>query len=187
MALRQLSRQIRKIAFPLGVCARSTCPPGLDWQLEAWNKINMHSASSQMHRRVSSVPSDLKVQTHLAIDQATCGTPIELSEGKAIVRLTTTELMAADARGLTHGGYYFGMADYAAMLAVNKSNVVLGSAETKFIKPVKTGDSLLAEAVVVSERGKKVVVEVSVKRDDFDEVFAGTFTCFVLPCHVFDA
>ena len=35
--------------------------------------------------------------------------PVEqLSQGKAKVQMTTTDIMAADARGLTHGGFYFG-------------------------------------------------------------------------------
>jgi acyl-coenzyme A thioesterase PaaI-like protein len=100
--------------------------------------------------------------------------------------MTTIDLMAADARGLTHGGFYFGMADYAAMLAVNDPNVVLGAAETRFLKPVQTGDSLLAQATVIGEKGKKRIVEVSVSRGE-EIVFDGTFTCFVLPTHVFDA
>ena len=77
------------------------------------------------------------------------------------------------------------MADYAAMLAVNDPNVVLGAAETKFLKPVKTGDDLIAQAEVTGAKGKKRTVEVSVSRGE-EVVFTGTFTCFALPCHVFD-
>jgi len=44
--------------------------------------------------------------------------------------------MAADARGLVHGGFTFGLADYAAMLAVNEPTVVLASAQTKLITPL---------------------------------------------------
>merc|ERR1712087_179330 len=102
------------------------------------------------------------VNTHLNINQALCGTPVELGEGTATVRLVTGSEMSADARGLTHGGLYFGMADYAAMLAVNDPNVVLGSAETKFLKPVQHGDELIALATLKETKGKQRRVDVSI-------------------------
>ena len=63
--------------------------------------------------------------THLAIDRRLCGEPLEIAEGSAIVVLVTLPEMAADDRGLVHGGFVFGLADYAAMLAVNDPLVVL--------------------------------------------------------------
>jgi acyl-coenzyme A thioesterase PaaI-like protein len=48
--------------------------------------------------------------------------------------------MAVDDRGLVHGGFVFGLADHAAMLAVNDPNVVLGAASTRFLKPVRVGE-----------------------------------------------
>ena len=61
--------------------------------------------------------------------------PTDLRPGYAKVTMVTTPVMSADDRGLTHGGFYFGMADYAAMLAVNDPNVVLGSADScRFLK-----------------------------------------------------
>lgn len=92
--------------------------------------------------------------------------------------------MAVDDSGLTHGGFVFGLADYAAMLAVNHAHVVLGGAEVKFLKPVKTGDSLEAEGVVQAPaQGKKRVVDVVVHRAK-EAVFKGEFVCFVLDRHV---
>jgi acyl-coenzyme A thioesterase PaaI-like protein len=93
--------------------------------------------------------------------------------------------MVVDDHGLVHGGFVFGAADYAAMLAVNDPNVVLGAAETRFLKPVRRGDRLVARAQTVSARGRKreVSVEVTVNSD---KVFEGTFTCFVLERHVLD-
>merc|ERR1712190_392508 len=99
--------------------------------------------------------------------------------GQATVRMVTSREMSADGTGLTHGGFYFGMADYASMLAVNDPNVVLGSASAKFLKPVTTGDELTAEARVVEAKGKKNTVDVKICRGD-DKVFEGSFTCFVL-------
>jgi acyl-coenzyme A thioesterase PaaI-like protein len=92
--------------------------------------------------------------------------------------------MAADERGLVHGGFAFGLADYAAMLAVNDPHVVLGAAETRFLAPVRVGEMLTARAVVESAEGKKRLVKCSVSTDR--EVLAATFTCFVLPRHVLD-
>ena len=99
------------------------------------------------------------------------------------MELTTTEPMAADDSGLTHGGFIFGLADYAAMIAVNHPNVVLGAAEVKFLKPVRTGETVTAAADTVSVAGKKHIVEVAVTRGD-TTVFSGTFTCFALDAHV---
>ncbi|HSF38746.1 MAG TPA: hotdog domain-containing protein, partial [Thermoanaerobaculia bacterium] len=79
--------------------------------------------------------------THLAIDRRLVGEPVELGPGTASVALVTVPEMAADERGLVHGGFVFGLADYAAMLAVNHPNVVLGSAETRFLKPVTVGET----------------------------------------------
>lgn len=124
--------------------------------------------------------------THANIDAELVGAPVELSAGNATVELTTTARMAADERGLVHGGFVFGLADYAAMLAVNDPNVVLGAAETRFTKPVTVGQKVVARATVKEEKGKKRIVEVTATRDD-DTVFEGTFTCFVLPKHVLDA
>lgn len=121
--------------------------------------------------------------THLLINPELVGSPEKLEPGYALVELTTSERMVADSQGLVHGGFIFGLADYAAMLAVNDPNVVLGAAETRFLQPVALGDSVQAEAKVTAEKGKKRSVEVSVRRAEV-VVFEGTFTCFVLPQHV---
>ena len=128
----------------------------------------------------------MNIQTHQAIDRRLCGEPIALAEGFARVRLTTVDAMAADAAGLVHGGFVFGQADYAAMLAVNHPHVVLGAAEVRFLKPVRVGAVLEAEARVTAAEGKKRVVAVAVRREG-EAVLEGVCTCFVLPRHVLDA
>jgi uncharacterized protein (TIGR00369 family) len=125
----------------------------------------------------------MEIRTHQQINHALCGVPVEVGEGSSLVRLSVDDQMAVDGLGLIHGGFVFGLADYAAMIAVNHPNVVLGAAEVRLLKPVKTGDVIQAEATVVSEQGKKRMVEVTVKRDD-QAVLTGTFTCFVLDTHV---
>ena len=127
----------------------------------------------------------MDIRTHRRIDPALCGFPLELSPGRSTVRLETTEMMSADERELVHGGFVFGMADYAAMLAVNDPNVVLGAAETRFTAPVRVGETLEARAVIGEENGRKRQVDVSVRNQE-NEVFTGRFTCFIPDRHVFD-
>lgn len=125
----------------------------------------------------------MKIKTHDEIDQALCGIPVLLESGCSKVELTTTKQMAADQMGLVHGGFLFGAADYAAMIAVNHPHVVLGASDVKFLKPVRVGEKILVTAKVQESKGKKYWVSVSVTKDG-DEVFQGMFTCFVLEKHV---
>lgn len=103
-------------------------------------------------------------RTHERIAAHLCGKPVELAEGRARVALEITGDMAADARGLAHGGFTFGLADYAAMLAVNEPTVVLAGATLKFLGPVVVGDRIEAEASVERTEGKKRWVKVVVRR-----------------------
>lgn len=125
----------------------------------------------------------MDIITHKKIDQTLCGTPVLVEKDRSIVELVTTKNMTADNTGLVHGGFIFGLADYAAMIAVNHPNVVLGSSEVKFLKPVKLNEKVIAEAVIETDQGKKRTAHVTVKRDD-DIIFEGKFTCFVLPEHI---
>lgn len=99
------------------------------------------------------------------------------------MQLLATEEMAVDGTGLVHGGFVFGLADYAAMIAVNHPNVVLGAANVKFLKPVRVDDMVEAEAKVVSKAGKRHTVFVTAKKGH-EQIFEGEFTCFVLDRHV---
>jgi acyl-coenzyme A thioesterase PaaI-like protein len=131
----------------------------------------------------------LEVRTHLGLDRSLCGQPLAVDEGSAIVAFEALPEMAADERGLVHGGFVFGLADHAAMLAVNHPNVVLGSAEVRFLKPVAVGERLEARAVVEEADGRKSRVRVEVVRSGaglVETVMAGTFLCFVLERHVLD-
>ncbi len=121
--------------------------------------------------------------THKEIDQKLCGTPIMVEPDISRIEMKTDGSMEVDDLGLVHGGFVFGLADYAAMLAVNDPNVVLGSADVKFLKPVKTGENIIAEAKTTSKKGRKHIVSVTVHRNN-EPVFSGEFTCFVLDKHV---
>jgi acyl-coenzyme A thioesterase PaaI-like protein len=125
----------------------------------------------------------MQLNTHLTIDTSLCGRVIKLQKKYAEVLLHTTRQMAADEKGLVHGGFIFGAADYAAMSAVNDPLVVLGAAASKFVAPVKVGDAVLCKASVVSEKGKKREVEVQAFVKD-RLVFEGSFTTIVLEKNV---
>ena len=125
----------------------------------------------------------MQANTHLGASPALVGRPVEIAPGRAVAALDTTPQMAVDDQGLVHGGFVFGLADYAAMLAVNDPNVVLGAADVRFLKPVRAGETVTATATVESEGGRKRIVRVSAARGD-TEVLSGTFTCFVLDAHV---
>jgi uncharacterized protein (TIGR00369 family) len=125
-------------------------------------------------------------RTHERIAAHLCGRPVELSAGRARVALETAPEMAADARGLVHGGFTFGLADYAAMLAVNEPTVVLASAQVKYLGPVVVGDRVEAEAVVARTEGRKRWVTVVVRREGAP-VVEGEFVAVVPDSHILDS
>jgi len=127
----------------------------------------------------------MEVKTHRRANPRLVGRPLKLGDGEAIVELEALEEMAVDEWGLIHGGFTFGLADYAAMLAVNHPNVVLASAEVRFTAPVRVGNLMRAEARVVEERGKWRRVEVEVSVDD-RTVLEGVMNCVILRRHVLD-
>jgi acyl-coenzyme A thioesterase PaaI-like protein len=128
----------------------------------------------------------LQVNTHGKISGRLVGRPIEVVTGvRATAELVATEEMAADATGLVHGGFTFGLADYAAMLAINHPNVVLGSAQTKFTAPARVGETMTAEATVTKTEGRKNEVNVEVKVGE-QKVFTGIFLCYTLEKHVLE-
>ena len=125
----------------------------------------------------------MQVLTHNRIDTKLCGQPVFVKDGTSRVELKTQEFMAVDTHGLVHGGFIFGLADHAAMIAVNDPNVVLGSAQVKFIKPVSTGQTVVAEARTEAVEGKKHIISVIALIEE-TKVFEGEFKCFVLEKHV---
>jgi acyl-coenzyme A thioesterase PaaI-like protein len=93
--------------------------------------------------------------------------------------------MGVDDLGLVHGGFIFGLADYAAMIAVNHPNVALGAADVKFLKPARVGDTLTAEARIESRKGKKLFINAQVAREGV-KIFEGSFTCVIPDNHVLE-
>ena len=125
----------------------------------------------------------MDIITHNKINFSLCGKPLLTEKDFSKVELKTSKQMSVDQTGLVHGGFIFGLADHAAMIAVNHPNVVLGAAEVKFLKPVESGETVIAEAKVEEKKGKKNSVAVSVSRGE-EPVFEGMFTCFVLEKHI---
>ncbi|BBO91288.1 PaaI family thioesterase [Desulfosarcina ovata] len=128
----------------------------------------------------------MNLKTHLAINQSLCGQLLSVDEGVAIVKLDATSEMIVDDYRLVHGGFIFGAADYAAMAAVNHPNVVLGSAEVKFLKPSISGDAIILKATVKEAKGKLRSVDVEGVDEAGAKIFVGVFTCFVLEKHVLE-
>lgn len=142
------------------------------------------------------------VRTHASIDPALSGRVETLAPGRAVLVLETTERMVADEQGLVHGGFVFSLADHAAMQAIGEPTVVLGSADVRFVRPVRRGEVLKAVAEQAAAEGKKLPVDVTVSRSlvggggggsggggDGDEevVMTGRFICFVPSRHVLEA
>lgn len=132
-------------------------------------------------------------RTHQQIDPTLSGQPIDLADGRSVVELTTSEAMRADEHGLVHGGFVFGLADHAAMLAVDEPTVVLAAAEVRFTAPVEVGERLEAHAEVEWSEGRKRRVAVTVRRaaaageTGGAPVLTGSFECYVPEHHVLQA
>jgi uncharacterized protein (TIGR00369 family) len=133
-------------------------------------------------------------RTHQRLDPALCGRPIRLGDGESVVEMETTESMVADEHDLVHGGFVFGLADLAAMLAVDEPTVVLAAAEVRFTAPVRVGERLAAAGRVEWSEGRKRRVAVTVRRaggegdgegeGEGEAVMTGTFECYVPDRHV---
>jgi acyl-CoA thioesterase len=123
------------------------------------------------------------VRTHEKIKEELCGEIITMEEGYVELRLVTIEDMLADEVGLIHGGFIFGAADYAAMLAVNERNVVLVASDCQFLSPVKLHDEVHIVARVRHKEGRKR--NVHVKADVLDiKVFEGEFKTVITEKHI---
>lgn len=131
--------------------------------------------------------NNISQKTHILASKKLIGSVLSIKNNSATVKLTITKEMLVDEFNLAHGGFIFGLADYAAMVAINEPTVVLGKAEVKFLKPVKVGDELTAEATINNKVDeKKTTVTVIVSNEKKEIVFEGSFVCFVLEKHVLE-
>ena len=127
-----------------------------------------------------------KQNTHLLASEKLIGSVVSIRNDCATVKLTILEEMIVDTYNLSHGSFVFGLADYAAMVAINKQTVVLGKATSKFLKPVTLNDEVTAVATITETSGKKISVSVVVTNQKNELVFEGEFICFVLEKHILD-
>lgn len=125
--------------------------------------------------------------THLSISEDLVGKVERIESGKfAQVSLTVDSRMRVDEKGLVHGGFTFGLADYSAMVAVNDPFVVLLSSQVRFLRPVVVGETLTARAQVDETEGKKRRVRCEVLNQGQEKVLEGEFLCLVLSQHVLE-
>ena len=88
----------------------------------------------------------MTIQTHQAINRECFGMPVYLEEGASRVELLTIRSMAVDETGLVHGGY-IRTGGLRRHDRGESPNVVLGSSEVKFFKPVRAGETVIATAI----------------------------------------
>ncbi|MDQ7043786.1 MAG: PaaI family thioesterase [Sulfurimonas sp.] len=127
--------------------------------------------------------NEVMLSTHERVNTDLCGEVLVLERGYVETRLITIGEMLADEIGLIHGGFIFGAADYAAMLAVNEKNVVLVASSCQFLSPVKFHDEVKFIAKVRHKEGRKRNVNVQGYVLDI-KVFEGEFKTVVTERHV---
>lgn len=125
----------------------------------------------------------LELKTHDMLSQNLCGVLEDLQDGYARVRLVTTEEMIVDKKGLVHSGFVFASANFAAVAAINKPNVVLAVSRCNFLAPLKVEDEVVFEAHAIHNTTRKRDVKV-VGEMNHIKVFEGEFSVVILDKHV---
>jgi acyl-coenzyme A thioesterase PaaI-like protein len=83
---------------------------------------------------------------------------------------------------IARGHYLFAQANSLAVSVIDAEIVLTGSAEVRFIRPVKQGERLISKAVVRENRDDRALVEVMSKSGG-ESVFEGQFVVFKLTMH----
>ena len=91
----------------------------------------------------------------------------------------TNSAMASPGSEFVRGTVVFGVADHAAMLALDQPSAVLQAAEVQFVRPVKVDELIVAEAHARVRHGKKRHVTVTVSQGTA-KVLKGEFTARLL-------
>jgi len=123
-----------------------------------------------------------ELNTHLKL-QKKFGKLVELNEDSAKVILEAIEEMVVDEKGLIHGGFTFGAANFCAMATVNEPFVTLVKGQCEFMAPVKVGDVVEFIGEVLMKKKKKQEIKVTGYLNDI-KVFEGVFGCVVLDNHI---
>jgi acyl-CoA thioesterase len=89
---------------------------------------------------------------------------LEVAPGRARVALTV-EPRHVNGHGICHGGYLFLLADAAFAYACNSHGVstVAAGADITFLRPVRAGAELVAEAVERARAGRSGLYDVTVR------------------------
>ncbi len=92
---------------------------------------------------------------------------LDVGPGRARVAMTVQE-RHVNGHGICHGGYLFLLADAALAYASNSHGVsaVAAGADIAFLRPVRLGTELVAEAVERALAGRSGLYDVSVRAGD---------------------
>lgn len=108
------------------------------------------------------------------------GELVDVELGKsAISAMVTLPEMAFRRSGIVRSHYIFAQADSLAICVIDAKNVVTGISNLKFKRSAKVGETLVAKAQVIREKGNKSVVLVETRANG-EEVFRGKFLVFAL-------
>ena len=115
------------------------------------------------------MPQLPSVEAMMAKDEASRSLGIELieqGEGRAVTRMRVRDDMV-NGHAIAHGGLIFALADTAFACACNSFGpvTVAASADIVFIGPARSGDVLVAEAVLRTRFGRAGLYDVTVRRD----------------------
>lgn len=103
------------------------------------------------------------------------GAAVAATPGYSRVELLTNSAMAAPGSEFVRGAVVFGVADHAAMLALDQPGAVLQAADVQFTRPVRVDELIVAEAHARIRHGKKRHVTVTVSQGTA-KVLEGEFT-----------
>lgn len=108
------------------------------------------------------------------------GELIHVSLGEdAMSMLETTLDMAFRRTGIVRGHHIFAQANSLAVALVDAEGALTGTADVRFLRPVKAGERLTAKATVIRRAGRKYYVDV-VSRVSGKDVFEGKFVVFAM-------
>jgi len=108
------------------------------------------------------------------------GELIDIELGKnGIAILKTTKDMAFNRTGIVRSHYIFSLADSLAISIIDAEVALTGIVRLRYKKPVYAGQTLVAKARIVRNKGNKYLVSVHVKTEQ-KEVFTGKLIIFTV-------
>ena len=106
-------------------------------------------------------------------------TVLEIKEGYSNIQMTVRPEMI-NGFGIVHGGIAFSLADSAFAFACNNRNNLSVALDTSinFLKPVKVGDILIAEAIEIHNGRTTGLYHITISNQDKITVAVFKGTCF---------